>query len=343
MPDPRFLVVRLGSLGDIVHTFPAIAALRETFPAAPITWLTHPRWESLVAASNLATEVWAADTRSVKSLREIIRRIRAAKFTKAIDYQGLWKSAALPLFGGLATRIGFSSETIREWGVPILYTERVRCVTTHIAEQNGELSQRAGATKTVAGFALRIGRPADDTVRQFLKEHAIERYVLLSPGGGWRSKCWPPARFGLLCQRIRDTLDLRCAINYGPGEEDLVQAVRSASGMAEPIAYSGTMENLMAVAQNAECIVGGDTGPLHLAVALGTPSVSIYGPTDPKRNGPYPNVDSTRSQRPATNIVLRAPHAVRNHGRIDETDPSILQISVEQVFVSVKTLVGAPT
>jgi len=107
MPDPRFLVVRLGSLGDIVHTFPAIAALRETFPAAQITWLTHPRWESLVTASDLASEVWAADTRSVKSLREIIQRIRAAKFTKAIDYQGLWKSAALPLLAGWPRASGF--------------------------------------------------------------------------------------------------------------------------------------------------------------------------------------------------------------------------------------------
>lgn len=343
MPDPRFLVVRLGSLGDIVHTFPAVAALRDTFPAAQITWLTHPRWESLVAASNLATEVWAADTRSVKSLREIIRRIRAANFTKAIDYQGLWKSAALPLFGGIAMRIGFSSETIREWGVPILYTDRVRCITRHIAEQNGELSQRAGSTKTVARFELRIGRHENDAVCLFLKENTIERYVLLSPGGGWRSKCWPPNRFGLLCQRIRHALNLRCVVNYGPGEEDLVQAVRSASGSAEPIAYSGSMENLMAIAQNAVCIVGADTGPLHLAVALGTPSVSIYGPTDPKRNGPFPNVDPKKPQRNLANIVLRAPDAVRNHGRIDETDPSILQISVEQVFASVKALVEAAT
>jgi ADP-heptose:LPS heptosyltransferase len=328
-------------LGDIVHTFPAIAALRETFPTAQITWLTHPRWESLVAASNLATEVWAADTRSVKSLREIIQRIRAAKFTKAIDYQGLWKSAALPLLGGLATRIGFSSETIREWGVPILYTDRVRCVTTHIAEQNGELSQRAGAIKTVAPFELQIDREANDALCQFVKDQDVERYILLSPGGGWRSKCWPPDRFGLLCHRIRDTLNVRCIINYGPGEEDLVQGIRSAAGSAEPIACSGNMENLMAVAQNALCIVGGDTGPLLLAVELGTSSVGIYGPTDPRRNGPYPNVDLRNPPRHAANIVLRAPNAVRNHGRIDQTDPLILQISVEQVFAAVKTLVEA--
>ncbi|HZC65467.1 MAG TPA: glycosyltransferase family 9 protein [Candidatus Dormibacteraeota bacterium] len=188
---------------------------------------------------------------------------------------------------------------------------------------------------------MQIAKEAEDELHRFLKDQTVERYVLLSPGGGWRSKCWPPDRFARLCQRIRDALNLRCLINYGPGEEDLVRAIQSASGSAEPIAYSGNMENLMAVAENALCIVGGDTGPLHLAVALGTSSVSIYGPTDPKRNGPYPNVNLKKSQRHPANIVLRAPGAVRNHGRIDETDPAILQISVEQVFAAVKTLVEA--
>jgi heptosyltransferase-1 len=377
MSEPRFLVVRLGSLGDIVHTFPAVSALRQSFPARQITWLTHPRWESLVASSNLASEIWATETRSRASLREIIARIRKEKFTVAIDYQGLWKSAALPLFGGIPRRMGFSSHTIREWGVPILYTDRVRCVTTHIAEQNGELSQRAGASGTVAPFTLQNSSQDDATVRQLLRDCGIEKYVLLSPGGGWRSKCWPPERFGVLAQQLRNSLDLRCVLNYGPGEEQLVQSIKASSGNAEPLAYSGTVERLMALARHAECIVGGDTGPLHLAVALGTPSVSIYGPTDPHRNGPFPSFVSpdsvevqqaapqlahayalsSKSSQPqasllndqrncgtrangARNIVLRAPNAVRNHRRIDETDPSILKIAVPEVFAAVRQLIG---
>lgn len=389
MAEPRFLVVRLGSLGDIVHTFPAVAALRESFPASQITWLTHPRWESLVASSGLATEIWATETRSMSSLREIIARIRREKFTAGIDYQGLWKSAALPLFGGIPRRIGFSSETIREWGVPILYTDRVQCVTTHIAEQNGELSRRAGAKCNVAPFRLENSAEDDAVVRQSLRERGVGRYVLLSPGGGWRSKCWPPERFGELAQHIRESLGLRCVLNSGPGEEYLAEAVTAASGDAGPIAYSGDMEKLMALARGAECIVGGDTGPLHLAVALGTPSVSIYGPTDPRRNGPYPaftsadcagtpscaegekrvvarfaqagvgsancggsrsvatgelSSDELPSEEMRTgvprNIVLRAASAVRNHSRIDETDPAILKISVPEVFAAVCQLIG---
>src|SRR5207244_2303959 len=114
MPDPKFLVVRLSSLGDIVHTFPAVAALRESLPNAEIVWLTHPRWKLLVESSGLASEVWAAETRLLPSIRAILRRIREKRFAIAIDYQGLWKSAALPLFGGVPRRIGFSPETIRE-------------------------------------------------------------------------------------------------------------------------------------------------------------------------------------------------------------------------------------
>src|SRR5467141_4464344 len=156
MPEPRFLVVRLGSLGDIVHSFPAVAGLRESFPNAEIVWLTHPRWKALVESSKLATDMWETETRSYHSLREIIGRIRKEHFTVGIDYQGLWKSAALPFFGGVSRRIGFSSQTIRELGVPILYTDRVRCAQTHIVKQNGELSRRAGARNCVAPVTLSV-------------------------------------------------------------------------------------------------------------------------------------------------------------------------------------------
>jgi len=227
MPEPRFLVVRLGSLGDIVHTFPAVAALRDSFPHAEIVWVTHPRWKELVESSQLATDIWETETRSYHSLREVIRRIRKRNFTAAIDYQGLWKSAALPFFGGVSRRIGFSSQTIREFGVPVLYTDRVRCAQAHIVDQNGELSRRAGARNGVAPIALAVPSIQEVFVLQLLRGFAIEQYVVLSPAGGWRSKCWPPERYGALCQKIRGALGLRCVVNYGPGEEDLVRCPQS--------------------------------------------------------------------------------------------------------------------
>jgi heptosyltransferase-1 len=330
MVEPRFLVVRLGSLGDIVHTFPAVAALRETFPDAEITWLTHPRWELLVQSTGLASQIWATETRSLASIRSIVWQIRAAQFTVAIDYQGLWKSAALPLAARVKRRIGFSSETIREYGVPILYTDPVRCTTTHIADQNGELSLRAGASRGAVDFAVCTPPDAEASVRDYLRKHTLERYVVLSPGGGWRSKCWPAARFGELCQRIFQSLGLRSVVNYGPGEDDLAQALRAAAGEAQPLLYNGDLGQLMALLKNCCCVVGGDTGPLHLAIALGTPAVALFGPTDPARNGPYRTND----------IVLRAAGAVRDHSRRQNTDPSMLAIEVDAVFEAVRRRIG---
>ncbi len=334
MPEQRFLVVRLGSLGDIVHTLPAVAGLRESFPTAEIVWLTHPRWEALVESSDLATDIWETETRSRRSLREIIGRIRKKQFTAAIDYQGLWKSAALPFLGGVSRRVGFSSQTIREFGVPVLYTDRVRSTLTHIVDQNGELSQRVGARNGVAPLVLAVPSIQEAFVLQLLRGFAIERYVVLSPGGGWRSKCWPPDRYGALCQRIHREIGLRCVINHGPGEEQLASATKAASGEADPIAYNGSLDQLMALLRNAVCIVGGDTGPLHLAAALGTPAVAIFGPTDPARNGPYRAGD--RSTASPIDIVLRSPRAVTTYKRGEQPAPSILQITVDEVFEAVR-------
>jgi ADP-heptose:LPS heptosyltransferase len=260
-------------------------------------------------------------------LREIIGRIRKKHFTTAIDYQGLWKSAALPFLGGVSRRMGFSSQTIREFGVPILYTDRVRSTMTHIADQNGELSQRAGARNGVAPFALAVPSIQEVFVLQLLRGVAIERYVVLSPAGGWRSKCWPPDRYGALCQKIRATLEMPCVLNYGPGEEDLISAVKAASGEADPIAYNGSL-------------VGGDTGPLHLAIALGTPAVAIFGPTDPARNGPY-RMGARSDNTAPLDIVLRSPHAVTTYKRSGQPAPSILEIDVGTVFNAVRRQVEA--
>jgi heptosyltransferase-1 len=331
MANPCIVVVRLGSLGDIVHTFPAVAGLRESFPASDIVWLTHPRWVELVASSELATEVWPVDSRDLASVRSVVAKLRARRCDVALDYQGLWKSGFLPFFGGVPRRVGFSSHTIREFGVPILYTDRVVCKTTHIADQNGELSLRAGARWPVGRVALRVAESDCVRVRSDLRKEGLVRYVVLSPGGGWRAKCWPADRFGALCQKIRDQLGLPCVINYGPGEEALAKEVQDASGGANPIQYDGEPGPLMALLRDSQCIVGGDTGPLHLAVALGTPAVALFGPTDPARNGPYPPGDT----------ILRSPKAATTYGRSNVTDPSLLELSVDAVFDAVRQRLGA--
>jgi heptosyltransferase-1 len=343
MSERRFLVVRLGSLGDIVHTFPAVAALRESFPTAEIIWLTHARYKMLVHSSGLASKIWTID---LSSLMNTIREIRGASFDTAIDYQGLWKSASLPFLAGVKRRIGFSPESVREFGVPLLYTDRVRATSAHVADQNGELSKRAGAQNAVANFRLELPPLQREELSKYLPSDGMKHYIVLSPGGGWRSKCWPTERFGTLCKKIFQSLSFRCLINYGPGEEDLACKVRAASGDADPLLFNGELALLMSLLRSAVCVVGGDTGPLHLAVALGTPVIAMFGPTNPARNGPYRNTSSSASTQSSDrqnpqDIVLRAPNVATTHSRQNHTHPSMLEIQIETVFEAVRRIVEA--
>lgn len=329
MAEAKFLVVRLGSLGDIVHAFPAVSGLRQSFPNSEIVWLTHPKWEALVRAGGVADDVWTFDMRNWSSLPSILARIRRHPFQAAIDYQGLWKSAALPFLAGVPRRIGFSSHTVREAGVPMLYTDRVRVnAAGHISDQNGELTTRAGAKQPVGRVVLQIPPKEEASVKDSLQKAGIEEYIVLSPGGGWRSKCWPAERYGILARRISEELQVRCVINTGPGEEVLVKSVLAASENAQPLPYSGSLGQLMGLLKDARAVVAGDTGPLHLADALGTPVVAIFGPTDPARNGPY--------QR--SGIVLRWKGATTTYKRASDADESLLHIAVEEVLSALRGL-----
>src|SRR5258708_28214187 len=212
-------------------------------------------------------------------------------------------------------------------------------MTTHIADQNGELSLRAGARRGVADFALRVPAGDESAVAAYLRRAGIDGYIVLSPGGGWRSKCWPAEHFGELCCRLRQSLGLRCIVNYGPGEDDLAAAVRTASGDAAPLLYNSELGQLMALLRNALCVVGGDTGPLHLAIALCPPAVALFGPTDPARNGPYPRFGHYERTVGET-IVLRARDSITTHSRAEAPDPSMLAIEVDSVFDAVRRCVG---
>lgn len=338
MPEPCLLVVRLGSLGDIIHTFPAVAALREAFPEAGIVWLTHPRWRFLVESSHLASEVWSVETRAMSSLRDAIRRLRQISWSGAIDYQGLWKSALLPFLGGVTRRIGFSSAKIREFGVPILYTDRVKTSKAHVAEQNGDLSLRAGSRCGTARVSLQIPEQDQASVCSYLRAQDLDRYVVLSPGGGWRSKCWPAARFGALSRRLWESAGVRCVVNAGPGDDDLAAALVGSSGGAEPVVYRSNLGELMALLRGAACAVGGDTGPVHLAAMLNTPVVALFGPTDPARNGPYSSGGATSSGQ--KNIVIRASGVRTTHARDLQTHPSMLAITVDEAYEAVCRCIG---
>jgi heptosyltransferase-1 len=334
MPDQRILLVRLGSLGDVIHALPAASALRDAFPEARIDWLIEPKWRRLLEGNPDLTEIVPLEKKSATGLISTIRKLRTTRYTCAIDFQGLYKSA-LPAFASRAPRrIGFPSTYAREGFASMFYTERVNPRGAHKVDHNLTLAEAAGAAARPAPprFPLTL-RPEDEKqVTQELARHNLADFFVLNPGGGWRSKCWPPERYGELHHRLAAQHGWRSVISFGPGEERLAQELVSSAGTPAPIALPLGLGPLMSLLGLAKFVVSADTGPLHLASALGTPIVGLYGPTDPARNGPYCG----------TSIVIRNPgKSETTYRRGASYSSPMLSITVDQVADAVARLLNA--
>lgn len=326
MPDERFLLVRLGSLGDIVHTLPAAAALRDTFPDAKIDWLVDPKWSRILEGNPDISETIIVDRKSAGGIRATMKKLRAAKYTCAIDFQALYKSALLPFWARVPRRIGFESSYAREGLAALFYTERWNPRGAHKVEHNLALVERAGAQCSVARFPLLIHSEDDAAVSRELAKHQLGLFFVLNPGGGWRSKCWPPERYGELHRVLHERKGWRGVVTFGPGEEQLANAVIQAAGPTPPIALDLRLGPLMALLRRAQFVVSADTGPLHLASALAAPVIGLYGPTDPARNGPF-SAEDVR--------VRNAAVSVTTYQRGKDFAASMLSITVDQVVEAI--------
>jgi len=336
MSDTRFLLVRLGSLGDVIHALPAASALRDAFPQARIDWLIEPKWRRLLEGNLDLTEIIPLEKKSAAGLVSTVHKLRAAHYTCAIDFQGLYKSALPVLASGAPRRIGFASTYAREGFASLFYTDKINPHGAHKVDHNLTLAEAAGARTFTPRFPLTL-RPEDEKqVTHELARYNIGDFYVLNPGGGWRSKCWPPERYGELHHRLGVQHHWRAIISFGPGEESLAQELVSAAGTPAPIAVPLGLGPLMALLNRAKFVVSADTGPLHLASALGTPVVGLYGPTDPARNGPYGAPNQIQS------IVIRNPSKSETTYRRGASYSSpMLSISVDQVADAVARLISS--
>jgi len=286
----NILIVRLGALGDIVHTIPAAAALRQAFSEARIDWLVEARHRSMVDLVIGVDRAVVLERPSISGWLDIARRMREGVYDIAIDFQGLMKSAVLARASGARRVIGFSVWHLREKGARAFYSEIYRDTPAeradHIVRQNLMLLRSLGISDMTIRFPLReVRSPALDEIHAALGgEHP---FALINPGAAWPNKRWPPDRFGEIAAFLQEVRALPSFVLWGPGEEGLAGAVVERSGGAARVAPATRVADLVAVSRAASLMVSGDTGPLHIAAAVGTPTVSLFGPTDPHRNGPW--------------------------------------------------------
>lgn len=283
---PRLLVIRLSAFGDVIHTIPAVVALRDALPATEIAWAVEPAYAELV---EIVARVKAIP---VSLKRWSVSRIAAAKrdvrgFSAAIDFQGLIKSALIARSSGATERYGFARDVIRERPAAWFVNRHANIDRSkHVVEWNVELART---------FAPAIARVPAVDFTPFAEDASgnLARFanrILLLPGAGKPGKQWPVERFAELATRIgSDAL-----VVWGPGEEMIARAIGA------EVAPTTDFRELAFVLKHARLVIGADTGPLHLAAALGTPVIGLYGPTDPARNGPFGQLDRVVSTYAAT-------------------------------------------
>jgi lipopolysaccharide heptosyltransferase I len=289
----NILIVRLGALGDIVHALPAAAALRTAMPGARIDWLVDAKHRAVLDLVTGLDRVVTLDGRSVAAWVDVVRRLRQVPYDVALDMQGLMKSAVLARASGAARVAGFSIWHLREKTARPFYSDtddfssdgEGHTATRHVIYKNLHLLRVMGVESQRVVFPL---ADVDSSgARAVLAADGGGPFALLNPGAAWPNKQWPPGRFGEVAAFLRDVRGMRSVVMWGPGDEALARAVVSASAGAAIEAPPTGIADVLALSRAASLCVSGDTGPMHLAAAVGTPVVGIFGPTDPERNGPW--------------------------------------------------------
>jgi lipopolysaccharide heptosyltransferase I len=257
--------------------------------------------------------------KTMQEVRALRGELRSGGYDAVLDLQGAIRSAVVGRMSGCRRLIGEAEP--RERAARLMYTERVVTTGAHVIEQDVELaSQIAGDELSPVPPLLPVDPAAEAWCDELLATSGSRPIALLNPGAGWGAKRWPVERFAVVARGLM-ARGFRVLVNAGPGEEPLADViVKEATGAAIPLATS--LDKLIALTRRVALCVAGDTGPLHLACALGRPVVGIYGPTDPSRNGPY----GTRFR------VLRSPESRRDHTRRSEPEAGLLTITPEDVL-----------
>jgi heptosyltransferase-1 len=299
------LVVRLGAMGDIIHSLPAVASLKHSFPGWKLHWAVEPKWACLLEGNPFVDALIPVRRDTLSGILATRRLLRAERFDFAVDFQGLLKSALVASAARPERIFGFHQSQTRERAAGLFYSDKTTSQSVHVVDRNLDLAAAAGAVSTLRNFHLPAGRSEGDL--------PSGPFVLASPLAGWGAKQWPIEHFRVLAGRLREEFGIPLILNGPPG-----------SGLPH---ISG-LPGLIHATRRAAAVVGVDSGPIHIAAALGRPGVAIFGPTDPARNGPYG--DTLR--------VLRSPLAATTYKRGAEADESMRAISPDEVFEALKAV-----
>ncbi|HZS12447.1 MAG TPA: lipopolysaccharide heptosyltransferase II [Nitrospirales bacterium] len=288
MSGPRILIIKPSSLGDIVHAMPAVAALRRALPAAEITWLVKRQWAPIVERAEGVDRIWPVDGGWLRWLRSG-SALRGARFDVAVDLQGLFRSGLMAWLSGAPRRIGFAAG--RE-GSPWFYRERVTVPTTemHAVDRYLLVAAALGADVSKPVWHLRETDDDRERVAATLREAGLAagRWIAVAPSGRWPTKRWPLQRFAEVADALHHAGVARVALIGAPDDLPLLKEMEACM-RTTPAILAGAVDvgRLPALLRSAAVLLTNDSGPMHVAAAVGTPVVAVFGPTSAVRTGPY--------------------------------------------------------
>jgi ADP-heptose:LPS heptosyltransferase len=305
----RILVIRLGALGDVVRSLPAVSALRAAFPAAWISWLVEPAAASVLAGQPFIDEICvfprdALQTRlrsgSLPSLardvRRFIRLLRRGRFDLVLDFHSILRSSVLSRLSGAPVRVAYAPPFGREFS-HLLANRLLRLPARKLSRfaRNASLVRFLGVPFSPAAHPLRLPDAVQTRMAVALAGRAAA--VVIHPGTSESTpyKRYPIASFAEVARRLQGDTGLRCLVTCGPSRAEIETArrvVERSGGSAELAPETPTLLDLAALFASSRLAIAGDTGPLHVAALVGTPVVQLLGPTDPVENAPWEGVPS---------------------------------------------------
>lgn len=335
----RVLIVRVGAMGDVLHALPGVVALKRARPDVSIDWVIDQRWQPLLTddapgpvvrkSFPVDTKAWKAAPFAAQTWRDVLafRKLRG-EYDLVVDMQGTLRSALIAwLAGGKRHVAGFA--TPREKQAAWFYGRKVSRRGRHVVEQNAALLSEI--------FALSRLQPAPVALPQIAwaedwaeREAVLRRpLALLAAGGGWGAKQWPVAKYGELAVRLRE-LGYDVIVNAPRKDNPEALAVAALSHGAARMEVCN-VAGLVALMRRVDLCIGGDSGPMHLAATLAVPTVALFGPTSPERNGPF---------GPGPSVTLRDPDSVTTYKRTAETEAGLARMTVDEVLAAIRELVG---
>ncbi len=286
MDFKRILIVKLSSIGDVVHTLPVLSALKKKYPKRYIAWVVKKKAKDILLDHPHLNEVILYE-----GIWKTTRKLRSLKFDLAIDLQGLFRSGLLILLSGAGVRLGFSRANSRELS-HLFLNQRVtpREEDRHVIDKNLSLLRPLGIEVREKEFIIPVSNENREYIAHFLKEKGVasnDLLIALNPGASWQSKLWPAERWAELADRLIEKLKAKIVFLWGPGEKNFINRIVKMTENKPIISCKTNLKELACLISKCRLFVGGETGPLHIACALNIPSVALIGPTNSVRNGPY--------------------------------------------------------